>query len=68
MAPTHLFVVDRSAAIGDEPLDAEQLSRDLAAAGGQAIDVTVLTPSLWYLSGGGLQSVRLQVEEIAGAL
>lgn len=68
MAPTHLFVVDRSAAIGDEPLDAEQLSRDLAAAGGQAIDVTVLTPSLWYLSGGGLQSVRLQVEEIAEAL
>lgn len=68
MAPAHLFVVDRSAAIGGEPLDAEELSRNLAAAGGEAIDVTVLTPALWYLSGGGLQSVRLQVEEIVDAL
>lgn len=68
MAPSHLFVVDRSAAIGDEPLDVDQLRRDLGAAGGGAIDVTVLSPELWYLSGGGLQSVRLQVEEVVDAL
>ncbi|UZD66191.1 ABC transporter substrate-binding protein [Marinobacter sp. AN1] len=68
MAPSHLFVVDRSAAIGDEPLDVDQLRRDLDAAGGGTIDVTVLSPELWYLSGGGLQSVRLQVEEVVDAL
>ncbi|SES87372.1 iron complex transport system substrate-binding protein [Marinobacter segnicrescens] len=68
MAPSHLLVVDRSAAIGDPPLDVDQLRGDLGAAGGGAIDVTVLSPELWYLSGGGLQSVRLQVEEVVDAL
>ena len=50
------------------PLDVDQLRGDLGAAGGGAIDVTVLSPELWYLSGGGLQSVRLQVEEVVDAL
>ncbi|GGY73021.1 ABC transporter substrate-binding protein [Marinobacter zhanjiangensis] len=68
MAPDHLFVVDRSAAIGDEPLDASTLRRDLQAVGAGDIEVTILSPGLWYLSGGGLQSVRLQVQEILGAL
>ncbi|MFL1407175.1 ABC transporter substrate-binding protein [Marinobacter sp. M1N3S26] len=68
MAPEHLFVVDRSAAIGAGALDADQLRSDLAAVGGADIRVTVLSPRLWYLSGGGLQSVRLQVEEIVDAL
>lgn len=68
MAPEHLFVVDRSAAIGAGVLDADQLRSDLAAAGAADIRVTVLSPRLWYLSGGGLQSVRLQVQEIVDAL
>ena len=68
MAPQHLFVVDRSAAIGTGGLDAGQLRSDLAAAGGRGIPVTVLSPRLWYLSGGGLQSIRLQVQEIVDAL
>lgn len=68
MAPAHLFVVDRSAAIGDEPLDAETLRQALAAGGAEDVPVTVLSPELWYLSGGGLQSVRLQVQEIVDAL
>lgn len=68
MAPQHLFVVDRSAAIGAGGLDADKLRKDLAAAGGESISVTVLSPPLWYLSGGGLQSVRLQVDEVADAL
>ncbi|WP_328187155.1 ABC transporter substrate-binding protein [Marinobacter sp. OP 3.4] len=68
MAPEHLFVVDRSAAIGAGALDVGQLRSDLAAAGAANIRVTVLSPRLWYLSGGGLQSVRLQVQEIVDAL
>lgn len=68
MAPEHLFVLDRRAAIGDEPVDADQLRRNLAAVGGEGVNLTVLSQGLWYLSGGGLQSVRLQVEEIVEAL
>jgi iron complex transport system substrate-binding protein len=31
-------------------------------------DVTILSPGLWYLSGGGLQSIRLQIEEVIQSL
>ncbi|MAM00215.1 ABC transporter substrate-binding protein [Hydrocarboniclastica marina] len=68
MAPDVLLIVDRSAAIGDEPLDRQKLIQDLAAQGGKDIKVEVLSPGLWYLSGGGLQSVRLQVDEVVAAL
>ena len=68
MAPDHLLVVDRSAAIGGEPLDVDRFRNELAAAGAEGTVVTVLSPRLWYLSGGGLQSVRLQVEEVIEAL
>lgn len=68
MAPQHLFVVDRSAAIGAGRLDEAALRQALNAAGGDNIQVTVLSPRLWYLSGGGLQSIRLQVDEIVNAL
>lgn len=64
MAPDELFVVDRSAAIGDTPLDVADLQAALAAEGGEAIDVTVLSPGLWYLSGDGLQSVHAQLNEV----
>ncbi len=68
MAPDVLFVVDRSAAIGDEPLDAAQLKAAFATVGGGEIRVKVLSPGLWYLSGAGLESTRLQVEEVVDAL
>ncbi|WP_219703926.1 ABC transporter substrate-binding protein [Marinomonas lutimaris] len=70
MKPTTLFIVDRSAAIGNtkESLDIEKLKSELADQGGQSIQVAYLSPKLWYLSGNGLQSLRLQVKEIADAL
>ena len=67
MAPDNLLVVDRSAAIGDEPLAPETLKASLAEAG-VSTEVVVLNPGLWYLSGGGLQSVRLQVDEVVNAV
>ena len=65
--PDAVLVIDRSAAIGDEPADADQLRATLAEAGA-APRVVMLTPALWYLSGGGLQSLALQVKEVASAL
>jgi len=66
--PEVLLVVDRSAAIGDESADADALAKTLLDAGAEKAQVVMLTPALWYLSGGGLQSLALQVEEVAAAL
>lgn len=67
MTPDALLIVDRSAAIGDDPMDLGGLSRALRAAGSGA-PVTVLDPGLWYLSGAGLQSIKLQVDEVIKAI
>lgn len=68
--PDQLLIVDRSQAIGqtDKALDLDKLRSDLNAAGGDSIAINYLTPKLWYLSGGGLESVRLQVDEVASGL
>ncbi|WP_445395929.1 ABC transporter substrate-binding protein [Zobellella sp. An-6] len=67
-APDVLLVVDRSAAIGTGALDPAALRGELDAAGGESVKLGYLSPALWYLSGGGLQSLRLQLEEVAEAL
>ncbi|MGO1501484.1 MAG: ABC transporter substrate-binding protein [Marinobacter sp.] len=67
MAPDTLLVVDRSAAIGAEPLQPQALQIALEQAGATT-NVVVLDPGLWYLSGGGLQSIRRQVDEVVGAV
>lgn len=68
MAPDLVLVVDRSAAIGQEPMPEGALAQALAAAGGQGIPVERLDPALWYLSGAGLESTRLQVDEVVAAV
>ncbi|KPQ28580.1 MAG: iron complex transport system substrate-binding protein [Marinobacter excellens HL-55] len=67
MAPDTLLVVDRSAAIGGEPLARLTLQSALSQRG-VSTRVMILNPGLWYLSGGGLQSVRLQVDEVVNAV
>lgn len=66
--PDVVLVIDRSAAIGDEPADVDMLTQTLADAEAENARVVILTPALWYLSGGGLQSLALQVDEVAAAL
>lgn len=68
IAPEVLMVIDRSAAIGDTPIDIAATQEALAAAGAEGIRIEVLSPALWYLSGGGLQSLRLQIDEVVAAL
>ncbi|NQY76669.1 MAG: ABC transporter substrate-binding protein [Halomonas sp.] len=65
--PEIVLVIDRSAAIGDEPADADQLRATLADAGAES-QLVLLTPALWYLSGSGLQSLALQIDEVVSAL
>ncbi|WP_249977797.1 ABC transporter substrate-binding protein [Vreelandella olivaria] len=67
IAPDIMLVIDRSAAIGNEPADADGLHQALADAGADT-QLVILTPDLWYLSGGGLQSLALQIEEVSSAL
>ncbi|MFD1383298.1 ABC transporter substrate-binding protein [Rhodanobacter aciditrophus] len=70
MKPAVVMIVDRSAAIGAESgaMDMESFKAELAANGGSDIQVAYLEPELWYLSGGGLESLKLQVAEVAKAL
>ncbi|UYG00337.1 MULTISPECIES: ABC transporter substrate-binding protein [unclassified Halomonas] len=66
--PERLLIIDRSAAIGQQPLDADELRQQLEEAGAANAEVAVLSPALWYLSGGGLQSLSLQIDEVVSAL
>lgn len=68
--PDVIFIVDRSAAIGATPLNKMQfedaeLRSTAAFKNGK---VVYLTPDLWYLSGGGLESTAAQMTEVANAL
>ena len=66
--PDVLLVVDRSAAIGNDAADTQALEQALSSAGASETRLVVLTPALWYLSGGGLQSLKLQIDEVVDAL
>lgn len=68
--PDIIFVVDRSSAIGATPMvadyfEAAEFADVKAVKDGK---VVVLTPKLWYLSGKGLQSIELQVDEVTKAV
>ena len=64
--PDYIFVVDRSVAVTGKADGVRILNNALvngtnAARGGHIVS---LDPNVWYLSGGGLQSLRMMVEEI----
>lgn len=68
--PDILFIVDRSAAVGDAPLDKREVENKLiqqtnAYKNGKVI---YLDPEAWYLSGGGVASINVMIDEAAKAL
>ncbi len=68
--PDYLYVIDRSAAIG-EGSSAEQLVENKLMERTKAFkedNIVYLDPEFWYLSGGGLESVSGMLEEIEGSL
>lgn len=68
--PDVIFVVDRSAAVTGKADGVRILKNDLvngtkAAKTGKIVS---LDPNVWYLSGGGLISLRMMVDEVKTAL
>ncbi|WP_425542234.1 siderophore ABC transporter substrate-binding protein [Salinibacillus aidingensis] len=68
--PQHLYVIDRTAAIGGDVLAEEALDNKLVrkTRAYQNDHITYLDPNYWYLSGGGLVSVSEMISEIESSL
>ena len=68
--PDLLYVVDRSAAIGEESSAKKIVENELIKETKVYEDenITYLDPEYWYLSGGGLVSVTEMIEEIDASL
>ncbi|MBK5144611.1 ABC transporter substrate-binding protein [Budviciaceae bacterium BWR-B9] len=68
--PDIIFIVDRNEAIGEGKMDRslmenEKIKQTNAFRKGK---IVYLKPDLWYLSGGGLESLSLQIDEINTAI
>lgn len=66
--PDLIFVIDRSLAIGgDTSVNSDLLNNDLlqTTQAGKDKKIITLTSDLWYLSGGGLESIKMMIEETA---
>ncbi|OCG37287.1 siderophore ABC transporter substrate-binding protein [Gilliamella sp. Gris1-4] len=64
--PDILFVVDRSKAIGNQGMAEHFFSQKVLNK--SKTQVVYLTPDLWYLSGGGAESINRQIDEVTNAL
>lgn len=65
--PDQIFVLDRTLAIGgDQSANADVLSNALiqGTTAGQNNAIVTLTSDLWYLSGGGLESTQLMIDDV----
>jgi iron complex transport system substrate-binding protein len=68
--PDVLFVVDRDAAIGGDASAKDSFENELVIKTNAYKDgkIIYLDPDYWYLSGGGLQSVKEMVKEVEEVL
>lgn len=69
--PDILFIVDRSAAIGDQPLNKDNVENALIqqTKAYKNDKIVYLNPQAWYLSGGsGIISLNIMLDEINSAL
>ncbi|MWP49394.1 MULTISPECIES: siderophore ABC transporter substrate-binding protein [unclassified Gilliamella] len=64
--PDIIFVVDRSKAIGNQGMAEHFFSQKVLNK--SKTQVVYLTPDLWYLSGGGAESINRQIDEVTNAL
>ncbi|MEC1229455.1 siderophore ABC transporter substrate-binding protein, partial [Bacillus paralicheniformis] len=68
--PDYLFVIDRSAAIGEKGTAKEVIENEIVKStkAYKNSHITYLDPGYWYLSGGGLESVSEMVTEVENGL
>lgn len=68
--PDILFVIDRTKAIGGDDSKNNVAENELVAQtnAGKNGKVISLQPDVWYLSGGGLESTQLMLEDVEQAL
>lgn len=68
--PDILFVIDRDAAIGGDASAKDSIENDLVKKTNAYKDgkIIYLDPDYWYLSGGGLQSVKEMIKEVEAVL
>ena len=70
--PDFLFVIDRNSVVGGEGLPpAQQVLDNELVRGTKAFqngNVVYLAPDVWYLAGGGLESVARMIDQVAEAL
>jgi iron complex transport system substrate-binding protein len=68
--PDVLFVIDRNTAVGGEAGAEKVIENELVkkTTAFKEDKIIYLDPDAWYLSGGGLQSVKLMAEEIEASL
>ncbi|OCG00892.1 siderophore ABC transporter substrate-binding protein [Gilliamella sp. wkB112] len=64
--PDIIYVVDRSKAIGQQAMATNYFDQKLLKK--NKTHVVYLTPDLWYLSGGGAESLDLQIDEVISSL
>ncbi len=68
--PDIIFVIDRSQAIGEDTskdnISENELIKETNA--GKNNKIVTLQPDVWYLSGGGLESTKLMIEDAEKAL
>ncbi|MHC5373984.1 siderophore ABC transporter substrate-binding protein [Enterococcus sp. LJL120] len=67
--PDIIFVVDRTQAIGGDDSQNNVAENELVqqTTAGQNNLVIMLDPEVWYLSGGGLESVQLMIDDVKQA-
>lgn len=61
-----IYIIDRSKAIGAAPMVSNYF--DAARLAKQQTKVVYLSADLWYLSGGGIESLNRQIDEVAKGL
>ncbi|MBP6117172.1 MAG: siderophore ABC transporter substrate-binding protein [Neisseriaceae bacterium] len=69
--PDYIFVIDRSAVVGNSETGAKQVIENELVQKTNAFQnnhIVYLDPNTWYLSGGGLGSTKEMVEEVNAAL
>lgn len=67
--PDIIFVVDRTQAIGGDDSQNNVAANELVqqTTAGQNEKVIMLDPEVWYLSGGGLESIQLMLDDVKQA-